>query len=63
MKTVTIKFTKEEVDQMGLLTCKSCGYPENNHWEFAPRTCAHTRECTGWKPEARYGKIVKRRKK
>lgn len=35
--------------KVGLLTCKHCGYPQNNHFDWAPYTCAHDGSCPGYK--------------
>lgn len=63
-KTVTIKMTRQEALEMGLLVCE-CGWPENNHWEghhggHNNRTCPHNPLCTGFKERARRGKLITR---
>jgi len=56
-KTITVKFTRNEAKKLGLLIC-TCGYPENNHFDFGKKTCAHTSNCKGYKEVLRWGKVV-----
>lgn len=59
---VTIRFTRIEAKALGLFICE-CGYPENNHFDFGKRLCAHSSKCTGYKERIRYGTLVKQRNK
>lgn len=59
-KSLTIKFTRKEVEALGLVKCK-CGHPKNNHYDFDYKGCAHC-ECMGYDEKVRYGKLVKGKK-
>lgn len=59
---VTIQMSREEALKFGLLTCGNCFWPENNHWDYGARLCAHTDDCKGYKEVARVGKLVKRKR-
>ncbi len=48
--------TLEEAARYGLLSC-TCGHPENNHFEFHDRPCAHC-GCQKYIVTARVGKLV-----
>ena len=60
-KYVTIKMTRKDAKGLGLLIC-TCGYPENNHYNFGKRECAFT-FCGGYEEIARCGKIIKKARK
>ena len=57
-----IKMTREQALQFGLLTCKNCGLPPNNHFGNGKPggKCAH-RECPGYEEKARVGRLVRGR--
>jgi len=55
---VVIRMTRQEALAHGLLICE-CGYPENNHFDFDNRVCAHNKECKGYKEKATAGTILK----
>lgn len=57
---ITIELTRKEAIQLGLLVCGTCGYPENNHFDFGKKPCAHDTNCKEYKEVARRGKIVKK---
>jgi hypothetical protein len=46
--------SRKKARELGILVCE-CGYPENNHFSFGKRTCAHTKVCTGYKEKATKG--------
>lgn len=48
-KTYTI--TRDQAMKAGLLVCKHCGWPENNH--FKGGTCAHDGTCPGYEETLR----------
>lgn len=52
-RTFTVKMTALQAAQLGILRCKHCGYPENNHFSGGTRTCAHDKSCPGWTPVIR----------
>jgi len=56
--SITIQMSRQEAERMGLLICK-CGWPKNNHFNFTPYRCAHTKACTGYKEISRVGKLKK----
>lgn len=58
---VVIKFTRQEAKELGLLIC-TCGWPENNHFAFEERKCAHSHLCKGYKEVPKRGKFVKEQK-
>lgn len=47
-KVYTVKMTRKQALQLGLVKCKSCGYPPNNHFDHEPFKCAHNLHCTGY---------------
>lgn len=51
-----IAFTKKELQQLGLITCK-CGHPDNNHFEWGTRPCAHCK-CSKYRQVVRFGRLV-----
>lgn len=55
---ITIRMTREEALKRGLLTCKNCGLPENNHFDWGMRPCAHDDKCKAYTEVARYGVLV-----
>jgi len=59
MENITIRFTRKEALELGLLVCENCGYPENNHFSFGKKPCAHDSKCKEYKEVVRYGKLVK----
>jgi hypothetical protein len=38
--TITLKMTRKDAIELGLLTCE-CGHPENNHFDMKKKPCAH----------------------
>lgn len=56
-----VKFTREELLQLGLLVCKHCGWPPNNHFDFGKKECAHNKSCPGYEDKLRVGKLVPER--
>ena len=57
----TFKMTRGDANKLGLLICK-CGWPENNHFDFGNRPCAHSTACRGYEEIARRGRLIKRAK-
>lgn len=57
---LTIKFTRREAQSLGILVCE-CGYPENNHFDFGKRLCAHSNSCKGYREKLKVGTLVKQR--
>lgn len=60
MADVVIRFSREAALELGLLVCKHCGMPPNNHFEWSPKKCAHDPNCPGYEESARRGAIVRR---
>lgn len=56
-KYITIKMTRKDAYEAGLLICK-CGHPKNNHYDDG--SCAFA-FCDKYREIARYGKIVKKK--
>lgn len=52
---VTISYTRDQAQALGLLTCK-CGHPPNNHFNFSAQEqpCAHC-SCRAYHEVARGG--------
>lgn len=61
MKSVVIKYTRMQAKELGLLVCE-CGWPENNHFSFGKKVCAHNPTCKGYKEKAKIGKLIKESK-
>lgn len=57
--TVLLEMTREAATREGLLVCAHCGYPRNNHWDWAPYRCAHDSTCPGYEEAARVGRLIK----
>lgn len=55
---LTIELTREEALKFGLLTCKHCGWPPNNHFSWGEKLCAHNKSCPGYEDKLVVGKIV-----
>ena len=47
-KVISVKMTRKQALQLGIVFCKHCGYPPNNHFDFKPFKCAHDKECPGY---------------
>lgn len=47
-EVLTLKLTRKRAATLGLLHCKHCGLPPNNHFNWAPYKCAHDPNCTGY---------------
>lgn len=62
-KKITIEFSMKEALELGLIVCRSCGWPPNNHFDFGKRICAHSSSCEGFKATARKGKVLSKQKK
>jgi hypothetical protein len=60
-KTVIIKMTRKDAEELGLLICK-CGHPRNNHFDFDEKPCAHC-PCKYFHEISRRGIIIKSRSK
>ncbi len=58
-KLIRIEMTRKEAKRMGLLRCADCGYPENNHFDFDNRPCAHDSTCSGYQESSKIGRILK----
>ncbi len=52
----TLKMTRERALSLGLLTCK-CGHPDNNHFAWGSRPCAHCK-CKSLRETAKSGITV-----
>lgn len=59
-KTITIRLDRKDALELGLLVC-ICGWPENNHYSFERRKCAHNSNCQGFKEVAKRGKMIRPR--
>ena len=57
---IILEITRREAKEFGLLICE-CGWPENNHFKFGRKKCAHDLSCTGYKEVSRIGKILRSR--
>ena len=55
-----IQLTRDEALMYGLLTCKHCGLPPNNHFGNGKPggSCAHRKDCPGYEEISRVGRIV-----
>lgn len=54
-----IKLTREEALKYGLLSCKHCGLPPNNHFDWGKKLCAHKKDCPGYEEKARVGTLIR----
>jgi len=46
-KYYRVKVSRERGLTLGVIRCKHCRLPPNNHFDFPPYTCAH-RTCPGY---------------
>jgi hypothetical protein len=53
---IRLEMTREQALEHGLLTCE-CTHPENNHFDFDERPCAHC-DCKSYRERARVGKLL-----
>lgn len=42
-----IKMTLKQAKMLGIVRCKHCGYPPNNHFTHGKKVCAHA-PCPGY---------------
>lgn len=49
-KNGDVTLSRKEAEAFGLIVCKHCHWPQNNHFVFVPRKCAHDPECPGFEP-------------
>ncbi len=61
MKTIyAVKLTKDEALKLGIVHCKNCGYPPNNHFmDQLKKLCAHDKSCTGYVERFSMGAPIK----
>lgn len=57
-----VQLTMDDCKKLGIVVCKNCGYPPNNHWSettniVSGSACAHA-PCKGYEPKFRYGKAL-----
>lgn len=54
-----INIDREELLKFGMLVCKHCGWPPNNHFDWDHKPCAHDKNCPGYEEKLRgTGKII-----
>ncbi len=46
--TIVFEMSRERAKQLGLLVCKTCGYPENNHFGWGTKPSAHDSSCKAY---------------
>lgn len=44
---LTVQMTLEQAEMLGIVKCKHCGYPRNNHFDHGKKVCAHV-PCLGY---------------
>jgi hypothetical protein len=59
--TQVVSLTMSEAEKLGIVKCKHCGYPRNNHFENGKGTCAHA-ECPGFSPKFTMGRPIRKKK-
>lgn len=59
-EVIIIKMTRKEALEHGLLNCKHCRLPVNNHFDWGERKCAHDSNCPGYEEKARVGTLIKK---
>lgn len=57
-KILRLTMSRETALKFGLLKCKHCPWPENNHFDWGKRTCAHDPNCPGYEEVGRNGITV-----
>lgn len=45
---VKVIMTRGQALKLGIVHCKHCGYPPNNHFDFGDKACAHDESCPGY---------------
>ena len=53
-----IRLTRDQALQWGLLVCKHCNLPPNNHFDDGKKKCATDRNCPGYEEKARVGELL-----
>ena len=48
----------DEAKVLGIVRCKHCCYPPNNHFDFGKKKCAHNNKCPGYEPKFVMGKEI-----
>jgi hypothetical protein len=49
----------DQAKRVGIVVCKHCGYPPNNHFSENKGSCAHDNACPGYEPRFTMGKEIK----
>lgn len=59
-----VKLTLAEAESLGIVKCRHCGWPRNNHFDFTyngrKMPCAHDKDCPGYQAKFVVGKAIKR---
>lgn len=57
-----VKLTMDQAKALGIVVCKHCGWPPNNHFDFTfngkKMPCAHDNTCPGYEARFRTGKAI-----
>jgi hypothetical protein len=61
MALQVVSLTMREATQLGIVTCKHCGLPRNNHFSHGKKVCAH-RPCQGYEPMFTVGTPIRKKK-
>lgn len=57
---LTFTMTRKRAQELGLLTCATCGYPENNHFDWGTKPSARDESCSAYKEAAIRGVALDR---
>lgn len=52
-EVLSLRMTRALAEQRGLLVCRHCGYPRNNHFDHGNHPCAHDSKCPGYEEDLR----------
>lgn len=54
----TIILTRQQLLELGLITCANCGYPPNNHFDDGVGPCAHDSNCKQFSEKITVGHVA-----
>ncbi len=55
-----VSLTLAEAESLGIVKCKHCGYPKNNHSNDRKKLCVINATCPGYKPRFTVGTEIKK---
>jgi hypothetical protein len=59
MPTQVVSLTMVQAQKIGIVKCKHCGFPRNNHFSHGKKVCAHA-PCPGYAPKFTMGTPIRK---